>query len=753
LALSCSSASEVADPRGGEEDRFLAILESGTDFYERAEAAKRLGIVGSARAVPALAALLGDPELSHPARMALEAIPDPSAAEALRSALPRLEGSLLVGAVNSLGVLRDADSVPSLAALFSSGDLERVRAAADALGRIGNDEAAKALLGALGGTSDVSPVSPVSPATPATPDSPVAPVSPVSLVSLVSPSTSVSPESPEAGSRPSEETAFQVARRVALASSALDAAFALRRAGKDTEAARVARCVRTWRGLDTSTAVLGPGLPASIRLEAARLEILAEGKAGLPLLVGLFRGEDPAGFAVALGIARELPGVPSAETARALVDAFEGLPSDRRARALGAIADLGGPEASALVLRAAGSESDDLRRTAVVALGRLGDPAAFPILLDAAVGGDSLLASAAVESLSSLRGDGVDESVLALIETGEGARRLVALRVAGRRRIAAALPAIRRAVAEGDAPLRLAAIAAMGDAMGRERDGVGSHPRVDANGQPKEDLKGDLKDDLDGDLKGDPRRDTEGESAGFADFAFLAERLESAPSDEEVVAIVGAISAAARREPDKDACAAAVLGDRAGAPPTTRIRFLRALHAVGGVGAARAVRSQVRDADPAVRAAAFTILGTWKDEAGPRVLIEIVKESNDPEERALALRGWCDRVRKLRFSKEARLALAREGLALARGPEETRIAIEAARGIPAAETLEMLLPLLDDPAVAEDACTAIVGMGQRVIRFRPEAVVRGMKRVLETTRNDATREIARQLFENAGGKM
>ena len=108
-------------------------------------ACKQLAIYGGKEAVPALAALLPDKQLSSWARIALEAIPDPAADEALRESIGKVQGRLLVGVINSIGVRRDAKAVPALIARLKDGDAEVASAAAVALGRIGGDAAAKAL--------------------------------------------------------------------------------------------------------------------------------------------------------------------------------------------------------------------------------------------------------------------------------------------------------------------------------------------------------------------------------------------------------------------------------------------------------------------------------------------------------------------------------------------------------------------------------------------------------------------------------
>ena len=78
---------------------------------EKAITCKRLAIYGTQEAVPALAPLLANEELASWARIALEAIPGPAADGALRDAMGKVQGRLLVGVINSIGYRRDAQAV------------------------------------------------------------------------------------------------------------------------------------------------------------------------------------------------------------------------------------------------------------------------------------------------------------------------------------------------------------------------------------------------------------------------------------------------------------------------------------------------------------------------------------------------------------------------------------------------------------------------------------------------------------------
>jgi len=112
---------------------------------EKALACKTLAVYGQPDAVPALAPLLLNAELSSWARIALEVIPGAAADKALRDAMVKANGRLLIGIVNSIGVRRDPKAITALAAKLDIPDADVASAAAIALGRIGGDKAVKAL--------------------------------------------------------------------------------------------------------------------------------------------------------------------------------------------------------------------------------------------------------------------------------------------------------------------------------------------------------------------------------------------------------------------------------------------------------------------------------------------------------------------------------------------------------------------------------------------------------------------------------
>lgn len=153
LVMAAASARAADDQTASQEKEreLIALLRSDAPPADKAIACKQLAIHGSSEAVADLARLLPNEQLSSWARIALEAIPGTAADEALRKATDSLDGKLLVGTINSIGVRRDANAVDPLTGRLQDQDAEVASAAAVALGRIGNAGAAKSLRKSLAG--------------------------------------------------------------------------------------------------------------------------------------------------------------------------------------------------------------------------------------------------------------------------------------------------------------------------------------------------------------------------------------------------------------------------------------------------------------------------------------------------------------------------------------------------------------------------------------------------------------------------
>jgi HEAT repeat protein len=127
------------------EGKLAGVLSTSASRDAQDYVCRVLRVIGTADSVPALAKLLGEKDLSHSARYALQSIPAPEAGKALRDALPKLSGPLKVGVISSLGARRDAECVAAMANCLTDTDTGIAAAAAHALGSIADGDAAKAL--------------------------------------------------------------------------------------------------------------------------------------------------------------------------------------------------------------------------------------------------------------------------------------------------------------------------------------------------------------------------------------------------------------------------------------------------------------------------------------------------------------------------------------------------------------------------------------------------------------------------------
>jgi HEAT repeat protein/type 1 glutamine amidotransferase len=109
---------------------------------------RMLRIVGSAKCVPAMAAMLSDKDTAHLARMALIFNPSPEAGQAMTKALATLTGDLRIGVIGSLGQRGETTAVAEIGKLVGDADANTALAAIRALGRIGGADAAKILAAA-----------------------------------------------------------------------------------------------------------------------------------------------------------------------------------------------------------------------------------------------------------------------------------------------------------------------------------------------------------------------------------------------------------------------------------------------------------------------------------------------------------------------------------------------------------------------------------------------------------------------------
>jgi HEAT repeat protein len=615
------------------ERSLIAVLKSDAPPDEKAITCKKLAVYGSPEAVPVLAPLLLDPHLASWARIALEAIPGDAADAAFRDAVPKLQGRLLVGTINSIGVRRDRKAVGELTAKLKDNDPDVISAAAVALGRIGGADAAKSLRKSLAS----------SPA----------------------------------------------AARGSVAEGCIRCAERFLENGQARPAIELYDLVRK------------ADVPKESILEGVRGAILARKDDGIPLLVEQLHSNDRELFRIGLRAARELPGTKATATVAA---EMQRATPEHQPLLLLALSDRPDDTVMPTILQAANTGPKNLRLVAVGILDRMGKLSTVPTLLQVAEGNDVELTQASLVALTRMPGTELDARLLGDLGHSTGKSRQVLLELAARRQIEGAVPLMVKDAENQDPGIRSAAVQALGS--------IG----------------------------------------GTAQVNDLVKLFSSASNDKQRQDLEGAILAISSRL--GNGCAQSLLPLAQNSDASVRKVALHALASAGGSEALTAVKQAVEDQDETVQDEAVRTLSTWpntwpEDQAIAEPLLNLAKNSKKANYQVLAMRGYLQFLEGDKKMKgDEKLAKVDEALLLMNRFEEKRSAIAVVQSVPSAASLEMLVKFAGDPALTDDACSAIVELaGKRLPGVSSESRRSALQAAIDKSSNEETRKRARAALE------
>jgi HEAT repeat protein len=381
------------------EEPLIAVLQSDATPQQKDAACAQLTRLGTARAVPALAALLADEQLSHSARYALETMPLPEAGRTLIAALDKTTGLTRVGIITSLGYRRETAALPALAKLVADGDPQVASAAAVALGKIGGPDAVNALKAARAGA-------------------------PAAVQSAIA------------------DGLLRCAAHL-LGGTRSPNALAAR-----TDAAAASEIYKN---------LLNSKEPR-IRTAAAHGLIVASDQDAAVVAQKMLAGDDPYCRIAALQLVARIPG--GAATAL-FAESLPSLPADIQVAVIDALRQRGDAAAIPALLQAAKSSSEAVRIAALRALGALGDAPVILTLAEAAAGNKGSEQETARASLSLLRGKGICKAMLADLDKANPEVQTELILALGMRREVAAVPKLLKLAGSAGATQRAAALLAL----------------------------------------------------------------------------------------------------------------------------------------------------------------------------------------------------------------------------------------------------------------------------------------------------
>ena len=455
---------------------------------------------------------------------------------------------------------------------------------------------------------------------------------------------------------------------------------------------------REDRAVALCDAVRNAGLPEHIALAAAYNEILAEGKAGLPLLAGLLDSDDETRFRLAMNVARQLGY--RADVSKELAARFKRESPERQVLLLIALGDLGEKASLPTVVEAARSGKPNVRVRAILTLAKLGDATVVPVLLEAATQSDDRIAGAARSTLAVLNTDEINAAIVDLLDSGDARTRQMAVDMAAQRRIALATPILFKLANGTHAATRLAAIRALG-----------STARIDS--LPK-----------------------------FIDLAIGTLGSDSFPVAES------AFKAACVRMP-REAAAQKLVAAMSGASTAARVFLLEQLAAIGGPTALETVVAAARSDDDAMQDAATRLLGQWSTPDAAPAMLDLAKTLTSNRYKIRTLRGYVRIAMQLNMTPAERLAACRNTLAIARRTDERLLVFEVLRRHPTPKGLALAVSLLGDEQLRERACSTIVSMAGSVASEAPQETEKALARVLDLGTDQALGQEAREQLAKA----
>ena len=441
------------------------------------------------------------------------------------------------------------------------------------------------------------------------------------------------------------------------------------------------------------------GGTSPIRAAALRGLTVVSGTEVLPRLLAIIADDqaDSELRAMAAGLAAEIPGF----TATAMLAAkLSSVSPSAQVLMLGALADRDDSGSEPAVIAMLKSDDQDVRIAALQALGHVGRRESALPLAQAAAAATGAEQDAARKSLARLRGEGIDEEILATLEGSSPSLRVNLIRALAARQYRVAIPVLLGEARHEDESVRAAAFEALG-ALASE-----------------------------------------------SDAAALVALLVNAEPEAVRDAAIDATVAVCRRIEDAVQRAELVLAAWDEAGPTTRASLVQVLGRVGGPMALDTIRNAVRSADGEVVDAAVHALAKWPSAEVLNDLLDIVQHSENKTHRVLALQGY---VRLLGQPSDrepgATVEMYKTAMSRAERTEEQKLVLGGLGQVRHLDALRLTEQYVADESLRAEAEAAVIASARLVAPLHGEEARAAIDNVLNQTTSDASREAAEKALE------
>ena len=422
------------------------------------------------------------------------------------------------------------------------------------------------------------------------------------------------------------------------------------------------------------TLLSGPDRPRHVRVAAFGGVIASQKDKAAPLLLSALTGDDRTMRSAAI---RCLSTFKGKEITQAVADKLGGLPPTSQVQVIGILARRGDTAALPAITALATSKNDEVRHAALDGMGQLGDTAtAKPLVAAMSNQADRQTIR---QSLSRLKGDGVDKALIAAMAADDPEIRIEIIAVLNARAAAPAAEAVLKAAwSDADANVRKEAIKALGSVS-------------DSTMCPK------IVDLM-------PKAKKSSELRGMVNALITIARKSSPAAVGEITGMLGEKFTAT-----KDA--------------RTKSAILMVAGGVGGSESLKVARTASKDPDTAVRTAAVRAMSAWSDAEPIADLLAIARTEKQIVPKMLALRGIVALSSRAKGTPAAKLvAVYTEAMKLASNASDTKTLLSGLGTIGSIDAMKLALAHLDNKDTVNEAALATLNIAEKLVGSEPAAV-------------------------------
>ncbi|MCO5053122.1 MAG: FG-GAP-like repeat-containing protein [Verrucomicrobiae bacterium] len=438
-------------------------------------------------------------------------------------------------------------------------------------------------------------------------------------------------------------------------------------------------------------------MPAQIRIAAWRGLVLAQPDQRVALISQSLANPESLTHAAALQLLRELSDAQVIEAARRQWDK---LPSESQAALVDASVRAG-KNSVAIIHAAARSPELNVRLAAWEALAQTSDVALLPELAQATASAQPEEQSVARAALAQLHGPGVASALRQQIEQGTPPVKAALLRALGERSDRTATDLLLRYAENPEVTVRRAALGALQQLAVPDT---------------------------------------------FAPLLEIVARTKSAAERSPVMAALFAIG---QTTSDRETPTRQVMDRMEQLPVDQRVALLPLLVELATPSALSAVAALSRAPDVTLAREGIRALSEWPNAAAAPILFDLAKSGPEATQRLVALSGGIT-VAEQEPNLDARFKLLQQALALAQRPEEKRQALGALGQIPTPAALQIVLGVLADPDLANEAGLAAMNIAEKLAAAQSQLAAEAAAQVLRHSQSPAVLKRAWALRSPAG---